>query len=288
MNIAVIAFWGCAKLVKIDHFQKKGRAILASRGMKIYFQSASLGVPLLICVGFLQMAGAQIADITPPAVLSTEEVVNNLVRRNLERSKALSAFRGTRTYRLDYHGFPGARAAEMVVEVTYKAPGAKDFSVRSETGSRLIIERVFKRMLQSEKEANTEENQRGVALNQENYRFTMVGQEENASGWAYVLSVEPKTQNKLLYRGRIWVDAKDFAVTRIEGEPAKNPSFWTKETQIEQVYTKVGDFWLPHSNRSSTTVRLGGHALFTIDYGDYQITAASQAGQTNGNLAGYR
>ena len=40
---------------------------------------------------------------------------------------------------------------------------------------------------------------------------------------------------------------------RMEGEPAKNPSFWTKDTKIEQVYAKVGNFWLPRSNRSTTT-----------------------------------
>src|ERR1043166_2916912 len=143
-------------------------------------------------------------------------------------------------------------------------------------------------MLQSEKDAITQENQRGVALNNDNYRFAMVGHEEAAGGPVYILSVEPRTQNKLLYRGRIWVDAKDFAVTRIEGEPAKNPSFWTKETQIEQVYTKVGDFWLPRSNRSSTTVRLGGRALFTIDYEDYRITATAPSRQHDANIAGYR
>jgi hypothetical protein len=257
--------------------------------MKLYFHSASLGVPLLICVGMLQMAGAQSSDTAPPPlVLSTEEVVNNLVRKNLERARALGAYQGTRTYRLEYHGFPGFRAAEMVVDVNYKSPGSKEFTIRSESGSKLIVERVFKRMLQSEKDAVTQENQRGVALNNDNYRFAMVGHEETAGSSFYILSVEPRTQNKLLYRGRIWVDARDFAVTRIEGEPAKNPSFWTKETQIEQVYTKVGDFWLPRSNRSSTTVRLGGRALFTIDYQDYRITATTPSRQADGNIAGYR
>ena len=178
------------------------------------------------------------------------------MRKNVERSRALRAYQGTRTYRLEYHGFPSSRTAEMVVDVTYTAPGTKEFNIRSENGSKLLIERVFKRMLQSEKEANTEENQRGVALNPENYRFTMVGQEKTSDGFVYILSVEPRTQNKLLYRGRIWVDARDFAVMRMQGEPSKNPSFWTKETQIEQVYGKVGDFWLPRSDRSTTTVRL--------------------------------
>jgi outer membrane lipoprotein-sorting protein len=254
----------------------------------MYFRSASLGLPILICIGVLQMAGAQPSDIATLPVLSTEEVVNSLVRKNLERSRALRAYQGTRTYRLEYHGFPSSRTAEMVVDVSYTAPGTKEFNIRSENGSKLLIDRVFKRMLQSEKEANTEENQRGVALNPENYRFTMVGQEKTSDGFVYILSVEPRTQNKLLYRGRIWVDARDFAVMRMQGEPAKNPSFWTKETQIEQVYSKVGDFWLPRSNRSSTTVRLGGRALFTIDYRDYQITSATPSQRTGNAVAGNR
>jgi hypothetical protein len=259
--------------------------------MKMYPHSASLKVTILICVGAWQMAWAQTSKpalLETPAVLGTEEIVNNLVRQNLERSRALAAYSGTRTYRLEYHGFPGTRAAEMIVGVNFKAPGTKEFTVRSETGSKLLIERVFKRMLQSEREAVTEENQRAVALNRDNYSFSLVGQEKTPGGSVYILSVVPRTQNKLLYRGRIWVDATDFAVTRIEGEPAKNPSFWTKETQIEQVYAKVGDFWLPRSNRSTTTVRLGGHALFTIDYADYQITATTPPRQPGNDVAGYR
>lgn len=256
--------------------------------MRIYFHPAWLGVPMLICVGVWQLAAAQPSDMTALPVLSAEGVVNNLVRRNLERARALGAYQGTRTYRLEYHGFPGSRAAEMVVEVNYKAPGSKEFTIRYESGSKLIIERVFKRMLQSEKEAITEENQRGVALNHDNYRFTMVGQEKTQNGLVYVLSVEPRIQNKLLYRGRIWIDATDFAVTRIEGEPARNPSFWTKETQIEQIYTKVGDFWLPRSNRSTSTIRLGGHALFTIDYGNYQVSATTPSRQPDNDVAGSR
>jgi len=74
-------------------------------------------------------------------------------------------------------------------------------------------------------------------------------------------------------------------VARIEGAPAKNPSFWTKETKIVQVYTKVGDFWLPASNRSTSVIRLGGQANFTIDYQDYQVTASTEVGKPE-KLAG--
>lgn len=249
--------------------------------VRIHSAGFTLSLSVILGLGSLQAAFGQPSDAhatTPQAGLRAEEVVTNLVQKNLERARALSAYQGTRVYRLDYHGFPASRSAEMIVDVTYRTPGTKDFSIRSEKGSQLIIERVFKRMLQSEKEAVTEENQSRVALNQDNYSFTLTGYESTPSGAAYVLHVEPRTNNKLLYRGQIWVDAEDFAVTRIEGTPAKNPSFWTKETKIVQLYTKIGDFWLPASNRSSSAIRLGGQANFTIDYQDYHITEVTAVG----------
>ena len=105
--------------------------------------------------------------------------------------------------------------------------------------------------------------------------FTLVAYDRTPNGSTYVLKVEPRTNDKFLYRGQIWVDGEDFAVTRLEAEPAKNPSFWTKNSEIEQVYMKVGDFWLPARNRSISTIRLGGRAELTIDYNDYEITGAT-------------
>jgi hypothetical protein len=256
--------------------------------MKLPSRSARLTLSLLVSIGVWQPASAQPSAAPAAQVrLSTEEIVRNLVQRNLERARALGAYQGSRVYRLEYHGFPSSTSAEMIVDVKYRAPGTKEFSIRSEKGPKLIIERVFKRMLESEKEALTEENQSRVALNNDNYSFTMAGYENAPAGSSYILSVEPRTGNKLLYRGKIWVDAEDFAVVRIEAVPAKNPSFWTKETKIEQVYAKVGDFWLPLSNRSTSAIRLGGRASFSIDYGDYQITSATALG-TSRKVAGYR
>ena len=87
----------------------------------------------------------------------------------------------------------------------------------------------------------------------------------------YVMQVEPLRENKFLYRGKIWIDARDFAVTRIEAEPAKNPSFWTIRSQIHHQYQKIGDFYLPALNQTVTDVRLGGKAVLTINYLDYNL-----------------
>jgi hypothetical protein len=244
--------------------------------------------PLLICMGVCQSPPAQRSVEAPAEVhkaLSGDQVVNEMIRRNLQRAEALAAFQATRIYRLEYHGFPGSRNAEMVVDVKYKAPATKEFTVRSTTGSKVLIDRVLERLLQSEKEALTPENQSRVALNRENYTFALAGQENTSDGSFYVLSVEPRTDDKLLYRGRIWVDAKDFAVARIEASPAKNPSFWIKDVKIEHIYHKVDDFWLPASNRSTSITRLGGRALLTIEYKDYRITANPSQGGLVGTVA---
>ena len=94
----------------------------------------------------------------------------------------------------------------------------------------------------------------------------------------YVLRVELRTKDKFLHRGRIWIDSEDFAVVRLQGEPTKNPSLRTRDSELEQVYVKVSDFWLPALNRSISLIRLGGRAELTIQYNNYQITAADSVG----------
>ena len=240
------------------------------------FVRSALTLLLLACMGLQLRATAQSQPVGAP--LSTEQVVQNLVRMNAERAQQLLAYQGKRIYRLEYHGFPGGRNAEMVVEVKYQSPGTKEFTIQSETGSKLIIDHVFKKLLHAEQEALEAENQRCTALNEENYVFTLLDYEVTSAGSRYVLSVEPRRKDKFLYAGRIWVDGKDYAVVRIEAEPAKNPSFWTKKTKIEHCYVKVNDFWLPAHNHSLTTVRFGGRADLTIQYMDYQVTPASLPG----------
>ena len=242
-------------------------------------------------IGVWQRATAQsliVPALEPRSVLTPEQVVNNLIQRNLTRAPGLAAYRGTRTYHLEYQGFPGSKSANMVVDVRYKSPRTKEFTIRSDTGSKLLIEKVFKKLLQGEKEALTDENARDTALNRDNYKFAPVGYESTSAGAFYVLAVEPRTKNKFLYRGRIWIDAKDFAVARLQVQPVRSPSFWTKDTKIEETYVKVGDFWLPASNRSTSNIRLGGRAYLRIDYKDYRTTAVPQQDNSNSTVAGYQ
>lgn len=207
-----------------------------------------------------------------------DQVVDNLVRRNQERAQALLHSEATRVYRLVYRGFPGDREAEMTVEATYNSPASKEFKMVSESGSKLIRDRVFKKLLESEKEAVQPAMSAATLLNRDNYNFELVGYEPAKTGGQYVLQVVPKVKSKYVYRGKVWVDGTDFAVTRIEAEPAQNPSFWTKKNEIRHEYEKVEAFWLPARNESISYIRLGGRATLTIEYKDYRVTDGRQTG----------
>ncbi len=206
--------------------------------------------------------------------LNLSQVLDNLVEKNAERADALQKYQGRRFYSLDYTGFPTSFHAEMVVDMTYDAPATKQFKIVSQSGPEWIIDRVLKRLLEAELESMTEENRERVALNPSNYDFSGLERQDAPDNCSYVVAVEPKIPSKLLYRGRIWVDSKDFAVCRIEAEPSKNPSFWIKKTDIHHSYLKIGDFWLPSENESVSAVRGGGRAVLTIKYQNYEILAA--------------
>ena len=210
------------------------------------------------------------SEAASPA-LTADEVVQHLMEKNRERASSLQHYIGTRSYRLEYRGFPASADATMQVKVNFDAPASKHFTVVSATGSKLIQSKVFHRLLESEEQAGDSENRRHTELGPDNYNFSLAGIE----GTNYVLNVEPKVESKFLYRGKIWVDAHDYAVTRIEAQPARNPSFWTTKSLIHHTYQKIDNgFYLPKENKTVTSVRLGGTATLTIEYESYQVTAA--------------
>jgi hypothetical protein len=211
----------------------------------------------------------QISNTAMPAALTSVQIVGEMQRHNLARTEALKSLKSIRHYQVEYRGFSKVIEARMEVEYNYDAKLGKRFRIVTESGSRMLFDRVLKRALESEMEAQQEKEV--SALTSANYKFHFEGIESLEGRPAYVLNVEPLVASKFMYKGKIWVDAADFALEKIEAEPAKSPSFWISRTRIKQIFAKTGDFWLPERNQSETKVRIGGTAVLTIDYGTYQI-----------------
>ena len=240
----------------------------------LYHARKSDGRWLVRAIAFLIIgfpAVAQQANVSAP--LSADEVIGRVVEMNDARAKALASYSSVRTYHLECHCV-SHKKADMVVRTDYQAPNKKEFTIVSESGSGTVRDRVFKKLLEAEQESMRDENQQRSAITPENYTFQVFDYEKTDADEFYVLDAQPRSKNKFLFRGRIWVNAKDFAITRLEGEPAVNPSWWTVRTDFKRRYQKIGDFWLPESNESETKMRIFGTAALTINYGEYHITQA--------------
>jgi hypothetical protein len=236
------------------------------------FLATMLGTFALACsMAFAQGPNPSTAAIADPN-LTAAQIVSEMQGHNIARAAALKHFHSVRHYSVEYKGYAARIAAQMEVEADYDAATGKTFRIVSQSGSKLLIDKVLKKLVESETDA---QNRHASDLTSANYNFRLIGEENLAGRPAYMLEVEPLTDNKYLYRGKIWVDAADFAVARIEAAPARNPSFWISSTAIHHKYTKTGDFWLPAKNESDTDVRVGGKAVLTIDYGTYEVAPSA-------------
>jgi len=202
----------------------------------------------------------------PPAP-DADVIVERMMRADDIRRAALAGYTGMRRYRVENRRFN--KRAEVTVRVSCQQAGAKTFEVVEESGSGFIRRRVIRKMLDAEREASTKGEREETRITPRNYDFVLVGTDITDGRSSYVLDIVPKTGNRFLVRGRIWVDADEYAITRIEGSPAKNPSFWTSKIQVVHRYEKVGTFWLPVLNQSRAEVRIFGPTEVTIEYFDY-------------------
>jgi hypothetical protein len=232
---------------------------------------------LAIMLSAVTSASSQTGDPLPPA----DEVVAKMMRMDLERRSELTGYTAERRYVAVNQN----RRAEMVVRVSCSLEGTKQFTIVSEGGSSSIRKHVFYKMLSEESDASRRDARDSSRITPANYTFDVVGRETLATGPAYVMAIIPKTENKYLIDGRIWVDAKDYSIVRIEGQPARNPSFWVHDVHFVHTYQRVGQFWFASSTHSTSEVRIFGHSELTIDNSDYALNQPNNSNTQAESLA---
>jgi len=121
---------------------------------------SSVWLPILVVLACAPAAWPQAQPALP--ALGADQIVQRLIEKNKERADSLQHYVGKRSYRLEYHGFPSSAEATMEVEVNFDAPASKRFTVVSATGSKLIQNRVFHRLLESEQQAGDSSNRKNT------------------------------------------------------------------------------------------------------------------------------
>jgi hypothetical protein len=207
--------------------------------------------------------------ISGPGPLSLDQILRRMDEHDRAMSVSLARYTCLRRYVLDNQRFH--KKAELSVRMTYLSPGHKKFEVLSEQGPSVLRQKVLRPMLDAEEEAGRDDIRPHTLIISLNYTFKLIGEQLQQGRQAYLLEVAPKTRNKFSIRGRVWVDAENFGIIRVEAAPAQNPSIFIRNTRIVQQSSRFGDLWLPLYNHSNTDSLLFGHTEVTIDSWDYKV-----------------
>jgi len=163
----------------------------------------------------------------------------------------------TREYKV-FRGYDRQPTSEVMAQINFVPPDAKTYRIiqaRGNSRGEKIVRELLDRETESAKKGHASE------ISRMNYDFAFLRQ-ENFGVPEYVLRIVPKRKDKYLLRGQIWVDASTFRVRRIEGVPAKSPSFWVKDIHITLQYAELGGMWVPVAFDAIATVRrLGEYTL---------------------------
>jgi hypothetical protein len=226
--------------------------------------------PILFIL-IIAFGGSSIAADTPSpeASLNGDEIFQRLVEYNRQREIRLRGYLVRRSYTATNNS--GKLYAVEEVRMNYAAPGEKKFELISGSGSALVRELVFSRLRDAEAVASREQSHKESAITPANYHFETLGMEELDGRRCFVVRAGPMHKNKYLFEGRVWIDSEDFAIARIEGHPAANPSFWTRHVEFVRSYAKFGDFWLPTKDATVADIRLYGRKILNIEHYDYVL-----------------
>lgn len=233
--------------------------------MKILMKAVILGLPIVFAMTML--ATAQTSGVLTTA----DDVVAKMLQQDALRRAQLKGYTATR----HYVAVNEQRKAEMLVAVTCASNGEKQFNILSEDGSRAIRKHVFYKMMKEETEASRHDTSSSTRITPANYQFGLIGKDVIGGRPTYHLHIIPKDDNKYLIDGDIWVDAGDYSIVRIEGSPARNPSFWTHHVHFVHTYQKIGPFWFAASTHSVSEIRLFGAAELTIENSNYTLNPST-------------
>jgi outer membrane lipoprotein-sorting protein len=242
--------------------------------MKLKLKVATSLIASAICISASVSAQAQ--DTLP----SADRVVTTMMKFDAQRQSGLTGYAATR----HYVAVNKNRHAEMVVHVTCDSNGAKQFTILGEEGAGSIRKHVFYKLLSEETEASRRGTRSNTRLTPDNYDFKIIGKETLETGPAYVLAVTPKRENKYLINGKIWVDENDYSIVRIEGQPARNPSFWVRSVHFVHTYEKVGPFWFASSTHTTSEIRIFGESELTIENSNYTLNPPNKSETTSIHL----
>lgn len=162
--------------------------------------------------------------------------------------------------------------AEMTVKTTYRRETGKSYQILSQGGSALVRRLGLDPLLEREKEINLPANVSHAWITSANYNMRLQPGIRTLDGRACLeFAIAPRQKAPNLLVGKIWVDAKDYTIVRLEGVASKSPSVFAGETHMVREYADIDGFSMATHARAESTTFLYGRTVVTIDYTGYHI-----------------
>ena len=215
------------------------------------------------------------------SVSGTDGIVAGLETTSTRQRRLVESFRTNKIFTIMHDG---KTRAQVVAALQFTAPDVKAFAVLESRGSDFLRDRVINKMMQTEIEIEQRSNRTRVALSPDNYEFAAVLDD----GDDFVIEVVPRRQDELLFKGRIWITKDGLHLKRIEGEPAKNPSFWTRHIHFVSEYAPVDGVWLHGRTLARVNMRWFGEYLVLSECGPYQMMLAPNTLAPGTGVNGFR
>ena len=164
----------------------------------------------------------------------------------------------TREYKV-FHGYDKHPTSEVIAQIDFVPPDTKTYKIIQAKGDSRG-ERMVRELL--DRETDSAKKVRSDEISRKNYDFVFLRRENFGVVPEYVLGIVPKRKDKYLLRGQIWVDASTFRIRRIQGVPAKSPSFWITTLHLTMQFAQLNGMWVPVSFDAIATIRfLGEYTL---------------------------
>jgi hypothetical protein len=230
----------------------------------------SVVAAVAVC-GALEVSAHRAAvRVVPAPVGDPERIVEGLGATSAREARLVESFATSKTFTINHEGQTRAR---VVAALTFTAPDVKAFNVLESGGSDFMRTRIIDRMMAAEVELARGRSRARAAITPDNYRFGTAHED----GDAYVIEVEPLRQEEVLFKGRVWITKDGFHLARMEGELAKNPSFWIRRIRFASEFVPVNGVWMQVSTVATVSMRLLGEYVLISTCGPYVISLASDA-----------
>jgi hypothetical protein len=164
-------------------------------------------------------------------------------------------------------------AAEMLVKTTYRKQQGKSYQIISQSGSTFWRNEVLATLLNNEKHMSLPGNVESALIDSANYEMTLdtTAREQLNGRDCLVLDINPRRTSQFLFKGKVWVDARDYSIVLLKGRASKSAFFLASAAEVTRQYEEVSGLPMATHAQATSVSSLLGQTVVKIDYTNYHV-----------------